>query len=144
MVTMHLSKHGGARMLYPDAGPEPPALQVFHDAIETVFQPSTTDSGLRIHAEKADPGRQCQQPQQVTDTDLLQLSRTDTAIWTYVLLLYMRTVLLHLSKQSIVDVATAILGFARLQVLYRCCTECARVPLPLIVPVYCVLSEGMH
>ena len=126
MVTMHLSMHGGARVLYPDAGPEPPALQVFHDAIEAFLQPSMTDSGLRIHAEKADHGQQCQQPQQLTDTDLLQLSRTDTAIWTYVLLLYMRTVLLHLSKHSIVDVATAILGFARSQVLlYRCCTECA-------------------
>lgn len=98
LVTMHLSMHGDARMRYPDAGPEPPALKCFHDAIEAVLQPSATDSGLRIHAEKADHGQQCQQPQQVTGTDPSELSRTDTAIWTYVLELYTRKVLLHLSK----------------------------------------------
>ena len=80
VVTMHVSMHGGARVMYPNAGPEPPALQVPHEAVETVPKPSAVGSRLRIHADRADHGRQWQQPPQATGTDLSQLSRIDTTI----------------------------------------------------------------
>lgn len=111
-VTMHLSTLGDARVLYPDAAPEPPALQVLHDAIEAVLQPSAMDSGLRLHAEKADHANRYQKPPQITGTGLPQLSRTPLAAWTVLAGVHTQTALLHLSNQT-VDVATDTLGLAR-------------------------------